>query len=141
LTASATLQIVAVTFAGIFVMASAYLAAKSLYGYEYGHLPTAAEIKTYYEKLAQHYGASLPSARAKAAAEIEALDHLASETAKYADINSRNNDRKSHFLHLSNGAVLLAVASLAVASGPYIVDSMFNPSPPQKVEITNVPKK
>jgi hypothetical protein len=138
LTDAALLQVGCVTVSGIFVLASAYLAAKSFYGYAYGHVPTSAEIKTYYERVAQYYEAELTSAEAKTTAESEALEYLDSETAKCADINSRNNDRKSYFLHLSNGAVLLAVASLAVASGPYIVDSMFNPTPPQKIEIANL---
>ncbi len=91
-----------------------------------------------YKKLAQHYEQTQPLLRAKTVAESEALEYLDGETAKYAHINSTNNDRKSYFLHLANGAVLLAVAALTVASGPYIADSIFAPSPPQKVEVTNL---
>ena len=49
LTGSAWLQIICIGVGTALVLASAYFAAKSYYGYEYGHMPTAAEIKAYYE--------------------------------------------------------------------------------------------
>lgn len=138
LTGSAWLQLVCIAVAACLILASAYYAARSFYGYAYGHMPTAEEIKSYYEKLAAFYENTQSSTSAKVAAEKEALEYLDKVTAEYASLNCKNNDAKSFYLHRANGAGLLAVVALTVASGPYIVDSMFTPSAPQKTEITNL---
>lgn len=138
LTGSAWLQVVCIAVAACLVLASAYYAARSFYGYEYGHIPTAGEIKSYYESLAAFYEITQSSANAKTVAEKETLEHLDNVTAELASLNSKNNDSKSFFLHRANGTGLLAVVALTIASGPYIVDSMFAPPTPQKTEVTNL---
>jgi hypothetical protein len=73
LTGSALFQLVCIAITACLVLASTYYAARSFYGYEYGHIPTADEIKRYYENLAAFYETTQSSASAKATAEQEAL--------------------------------------------------------------------
>ncbi|MGB4765335.1 MAG: hypothetical protein WBH09_00315 [Rugosibacter sp.] len=125
--------------AAIFILRAVYFLIRSYYNYEYGHVPTPLEIKTYKEGLIAYYvslGDSTEDAIKKA--DSEALQHIDSEYAAHADRNAKNNNRKSSFIHNANSSIIGAIIFTFAVGSTHIVTSIRTASGAQKVEIVNL---
>lgn len=136
---SETIEAIALALSAAASVISGYFLFRSLHNFSYGYVATPLEVWIYQTKLAAyHEAAGRSDGDAKRLAEEETLDYIASEYAKYADRNSKNNDIKSTFLHLANGAMVAAVLFAVVGAASYIWGSISSPAPVAKVEVTNM---
>jgi hypothetical protein len=119
-------QLAALVLAFIACLFSGYYLFRSLNGYTYGFLASTLQIKHYFEGLIKfHRESGKNEEDSQKIAEIETLEYISSEHAKYADLNAANNDRKSAFLNLGNVAMFFAVLFLLVAGFFQIANLMF----------------
>lgn len=111
----------------------------SYYGYSYGYIATPLELKNHYEKLVKYYE-NENEAEGKAKVEIE--HYIDSEYAQYTDLNTKNNDRKSGYIHRASGYIIAALSVTIFTAIPYVLDSVVNKkSEAQKIKIVSFPSE
>jgi hypothetical protein len=119
-------QLTALVLAFIACLFSGYYLFRSLNGYTYGYPATTLQIKNYFDKLKKfHLESGKNEVDSHQIAEVETIEYLSSEHAKYADLNAANNDRKSAFLNLGNVAMFFAVLFLLVAGFFQVTNLVF----------------
>lgn len=132
-------QLAALSISTAIALVASYLLFRSYYDYTYGYVATPVEMDAYYEKLVAFHKASGQSEQdARHLAEDETLEYIATEYAKYADRNAKNNDIKSSYLHQANGAMVVALVLGAAAAGINIAGAVSSAAPTPKVEVVNL---
>jgi hypothetical protein len=135
----AILQLTLMALAVVFILLTVYFFIRSYYNYEYGYVPTPLEIKTYQEKLIAYYislGVAPDAANQKS--KVDVLAHIDAEYAKHADLNAKNNNRKSSFIHNANSSLIVAVILTLAVAATYLVASIRTASQPEKINIVNL---
>ena len=136
---SEKLQLFFLVVTGIAIVGAVFFLVKAYWGYGYGHVPRANELKKYRDDLKNYYvsiGKSEDDARVLS--EEEALDYIDSEYASNAEKNAENNDKKSANLFKANGFTIASIVFLVLSAVPYIINSIQQPNEVQKFEITNL---
>ena len=118
---------------------SAFFLARSFFNYTYRYVATPKAVLDYHREVnAAHKQAGKTQQESIAAADSAATAYIQERYSECAHHNTSNNDRKSFFLHLANGAMIFALLPAAVAGGAFLYNS-FNSRPPiARVEITNL---
>jgi len=132
----------------ILFLISVFFLLCAYHGYSYSYLPTAKELRTYYEGLVAHYGQSSSSAESKSgAAKPDAIALSNSHFEKrlerwYEEVitdNAANNDKRSGYIYKANSFLIAALAATLAAGVPFIIDSKTKRTDVQEVRIVNLP--
>jgi hypothetical protein len=112
-------------------------------GYTYSYLPTAKELKKYFDD----FSAYLKQAKSPTESD-EALAQRAKQQfedmleRRYIDAvtdNSGNNDKKSGYIHWANTCLISALAAALLAVIPFTINSKVKHKEVQEVRIVNLP--
>lgn len=132
-------QIALLLLTAISITLAAFFLVRSYWGYGYGHMPRADELKKYHTELLDHYiSTGKTKIDAESLAHDEVLEYIDSEYANNATKNAENNDKKSANLFKASGLTILSVGLLVFSAAPYVINSIIQPSEVQKIELINL---
>ncbi len=117
---------------------STYFLARSYFGFTYRYVATPKQVRDYHADVkAAYVNASVTPDLAAHYADEKILEYIQERYAETAHHNTQNNDRKSHFLHQANGAMIGALAPAVVAGLAYLYGSYHAAPSTTRVEIVN----
>jgi len=98
-----------------------YFLVRSHVGYEYAYVPTAKEVRKYYDDLVQYYGAEGNNDRAGE----DVIEYLSQEYSENAHHNALKNNSKSAFLHRANLCIVLTLIFLALTGALLLISDFM----------------
>jgi hypothetical protein len=131
------------TISSLLFLISIVLLFCAYHGYSYSYLPTAEELKKYFDALSAY----LRQAKSSSDSDDVVAQRITQRfndmlERRYIDaitVNAGNNDRKSGYLHRANTCLIAALAAALVAVIPFTVDSKMKHKEVQEVRIVNFP--
>jgi uncharacterized protein with PQ loop repeat len=113
------------------------------HGYTYSYLPTAKELKEYFDGLSVY----LRQTKSSTESDDVVVDRVGKQfndmlERRYIEaitVNSGNNDKKSGYLHWANTCLITALAAALVAVIPFTIDSKVKHKEVQEVRVVNLP--
>jgi hypothetical protein len=123
--------------ATITIFISIFFLIKSYFNYGYGFIATSLEIMTYKDKLEEFHKNDKDSINI-VQGKIE--DFVNREYVKHTDLNTRNNDRKSSFIHKANWALILSIVLIVIAGIPHVIKSAIDGDQVYKIQIVKKQK-
>lgn len=119
-------------------LVSAYFLARSYFGYTYRYVATPKQVRDHHANVkATYVAAKLDAAAATYYADTKVLEYIQERYAEAAHHNTLNNDRKSYFLHMANGAMIVALVPAVAAGGAYLYSTFHSQPSATRVEIVN----
>lgn len=117
---------------------SVFFLARSYFGFTYRYVATPKEVRDHHAAVASVYvAANVAPSLARQYADDKILEYLEERYAEAAHHNTLNNDRKSYFLHLANGAMLCALLPAAVAGCAFLYGAYRSLPGITRVEVVN----
>lgn len=129
-------------FAGISSLAiiiAAYFIIKAYYAknYLYKLLPSPTILLKHEKDLIDYYAENKDFFEG-----VDANDkfneYLIETLANCIDVNSKNNDKKSNFIHLAKKYIFYSIIALGLGFIPFFYNSITKPDPIQKIEIKSL---
>lgn len=125
-------ELILLGLATVCVFISIYFLIRSYFHYGYGFIATTLEIKKYKEELEDYYQGT-KKVNKKVNCEIE--EFINNQYVKHTDLNTRNNDRKSSYIHKANWALILSLVFTILTGIPFVIKSAIDSEQVYKVEI------
>ena len=117
---------------------SVFFLARSYFGFTYRYVATPKEVRDYHAAVKNTYlTASVAPELAAYYADEKVLAYIQERYAEAAHHNTTNNDKKSYFLHLANGAMIAALLPAVVAGCAFLYSNYYSPPSAARVEIVN----
>lgn len=123
-------ELILLGIATLSLFVSVYFLARSYFNYGYGYIATSFEIMEYKKELELFYKDDLS---ADIDSEIE--EYVNEQYVIHTNMNTRNNDRKSSFIHKANWALISSLALIILAGIPHIIKSAIDSDQVYKVQI------
>jgi len=118
--------------ATVAILVSIFFLIKSYFNYGYGFIATSLEIMKYKKELEEFYNDDEDKDKI-VQNKIESF--VNKEYVKYTDLNTRNNDRKSSFIHKANWALIFSIILMVLAGIPHVVKSAIDGDLVYKIQI------
>jgi len=123
--------------ATVTIFVAIFFLIKSYFNYGYGYIATSLKIMTYKKELEDFHK---DDEGADKIVQDKIEDFVNKEYVKYTDLNTRNNDRKSSFIHKANWALILSIILIVLAGIPHVVKSAINGDQVYKIQIVKKEK-
>ena len=130
-------ELVLLTLAALTILVSIVFLIQSYFNYGYGYIATSLEIITYKKDLEKFHK---DDAGVSNIVQDKIEGFVNKEYVKYTDMNTRNNDRKSSFIHKANWALLLSIILIVLAGIPYVIKSIIDGNQVYKIQIVKIYK-
>ena len=117
---------------------SAHYLARSYFGYTYRYVATPKQVRDHHAAVkATYIAAAVDAVSSTQYANKKVLEYIQERYAEAAHHNTLNNDRKSYFLHMANGAMIVALIPAVAAGGAYLYSTFHSLPSATRVEIVN----
>ncbi len=124
------------SLATIGLFTSIFFLIRSYFNYGYGYIATSLEVMSYKNDLEKFYKDEEKENKQQVAKEIE--DYINYEYVKYTDLNIRNNDIKSSYIHKANWALIITLVFIIFAGIPHVIKTAIDSD--QVYKVKNVEK-
>lgn len=118
------------------IIFSFYFFIRCFYRYPYEYISTTFEINNYLNNL-REYNKTVPK-NSQVIIEKEFEDFLMDQYVNYATNNTKNNERKSKYLHNTHTSLIIALIFVVLTSIPFYIIKYKSTKQPVKVEISNL---
>jgi len=135
--------VVVLAISALLFLVSIVLLFCAYHGYSYSYLPTAKELKEYFDNLSAYLRQTKSSTESDEVVAKRVTqrfdDMLERRYIEAITANSGNNDKKSGYLHWTNTCLITALAAALVAVIPFTIDSKVKHKEVQEVRVINLP--
>lgn len=131
------IELLLLILATLTIFASMSFLIRSYFNYGYGYIATSLEIMKYKKEL-EEFHKDNPYSDNIVKNKIE--DFVNEEYVTHTDLNTKNNDRKSYFIHRANWALIISIVLVVLAGIPHVVTIVIDGNQIYKVQIVNQQK-
>ena len=111
---------------------------RSYFGFVYRYVATPKQVRDHHASVKNAYvGAGVTPELASYYADDKVLEYIQERYAETAHHNTLNNDRKSYFLHLANGAMIGALLPAVVAGCAFLYGAYHSSPSTVRVDVVN----